>query len=239
MDEFEKKLWEKSQKYIGFLRFVPFLRLVAVCNNLAFSKINKKSDIDLFIIARENRLFIVRLFLTFVLQILRVRRHRNKISGRFCLSFFVDDSFLDLSSIAIENDIYLAFWIKSMKPIIDDGISNDFLLKNLWACEYFENKNDFELDLSKKIKNKSFLKKFFEFILNRGFGDFLENKLKKWQINRAKKKALQADENSSLIINENILKFHNLDRRKEYRNKWVEKYGDLKINDERFLGIIE
>jgi len=112
MEELEKKMWKKARRYVRFLQIVPFVRMVSVCNNLAFSKVREGSDIDIFIIAKNGRLFLVRSFVTFLLQILGVRRHGKKISKRFCLSFFIDESVMDLSKIALENDIYLAFWIK-------------------------------------------------------------------------------------------------------------------------------
>ena len=43
---------------------------------------------------------------------------------------------------------------------------------------------------------------------------------------------------ANLIIEDHILKFHNIDRRKEYRKKWFDKYDEsTKINRERMLSI--
>lgn len=236
MDELEKKLWIKVNRYLKFLKIVPFLRLVAVCNNLAFKKVDNGSDIDLFIIAKEGRLFTARILITGILHLLGVRRHGNKIAGRFCLSFFVDDKYLDLSKIAIEQDIYLAYWVKSMLPILDDGISGDFLQANLWAKRFFEEENAFEINLDKVINRKSFLRGIFEWLLNGKFGDLLEKKLKRWQLKRASEKINLASGEASLIVDEHILKFHNIDRRRTYRNKWFKLYGkDAKLNEERFL----
>src|SRR3989338_10492249 len=123
MSELENNLWLKVGRYVPFLRIVPFLKLVAVCNNLAFGKVKEKSDIDLFIIAKSGRLFTVRILVTGILHCLGVRRHGKKIAGRFCLSFFVDDKNLNLEPIAIDKDVYLAYWIKNIRPVLDDGIA--------------------------------------------------------------------------------------------------------------------
>ena len=49
----------------------------------------------------------------------------------------------------------------------------------------------------------------------------IEKVLKKWQMNRADKKAKKVNsEVASLIVEDHILKFHNIDRRREYRKKW-------------------
>lgn len=237
----EKLLWKKSEKYMKKLQIVPFLRMVSVCNNLAFGKVDEKSDIDIFIIAKKGRLFMVRLFVTFLLHILGVRRHGNKITGRFCLSFFIDDQALNLEKIALRNDIYLAYWIKSMIPLIDDGVSKEFLDKNLWAKRYFENESDFFIKTDGVIKNSkfnSFWNKIFHAIFSGKFGDFIEKRIKSWQIKRAKNKMGKADSGASLIVEDHVLKFHNIDRREIYRNKWFKKFGfEKKITDERFLSL--
>ena len=237
MIEIEKKLWKRVEIYLTVLQIVPFVRMVAVCNNLAFGKVNKESDIDLFVIAKGGRLFIVRSFVTFLLHVLGVRRHGNKVAGRFCLSFFVDEEHLDLSPIAIENDIYLAFWIKSMLPVIDiDDAYKMFLSKNTWARDYFD--NDFELNkkqLLSVLTFKEFFRQMLELALTGLIGDFLEGKLKKWQLKRALKKKKEKG-GDSLIIEDHILKFHNVDRRAKYRDKWNDKYGKKeKITNEKFL----
>lgn len=238
MNGIEKKLWQKSFFYIGFLRIVPFVRMISVCNNLAFSAVDAKSDIDLFIVAKTGRLFFVRTFITFVLQFLAVRRHGNKIAGRFCLSFFVDDSSLCLKDIAIENDIYLAYWTRSMVPLIDENnFSSRFFRENVWVKNYFENEGDFVVNTEKVLANSFFtdgLRQFFAWILGGRFGDFWEFKLRNWQLKRALRKSLNAGGDASLIVSEHMLKFHNIDRRKKYSKLWEEKFGNAKISDRKF-----
>lgn len=246
MGKIEKNLWKKVFKYVKFLKFVPFLRMAAVCNNLSFGTVNAKSDIDLFIAAKKGRLFLVRTIVTFIFSILGVRRHGNKIAGRFCLSFFVDDEFLDFSKIALENDIYLAFWIKNLVPVVDDGVSREFFMKNIWIDNYFE--SDFVIeDLQEKlmdeygqvvIKPKGFLKNFLTWIFDGRFGNFVEKKLKNWQMKRAEKKTNAIPDTIGLMIGEHILKFHNVDRRREYRGLWMKNFGQDKISRDKFEKIL-
>ncbi|MBI5753555.1 hypothetical protein HZA40_00220 [Candidatus Peregrinibacteria bacterium] len=237
MEDLEEKMWLRVKKYLRFLCFVPFLRMVAVCNNLAFSNTNEKSDIDLFIIAKAGRLFLVRILVTGILHVLGVRRHDDKVAGRFCLSFFVDDSFLDLSPIAIENDVYLKIWIKTLIPVIDDGVGRNFLAANSWIRADFE---DFLITLKEPIfvYHKTNLKISLEWFLNGKFGNFLENFLKKWQKKRARSKMHKIGDSAGILINDHILKFHNFDRRQEYRGLWQAKFRDSKISLEKFRTLI-
>lgn len=235
MNEIEKELWKKIYRYAWLLKFIPFLRMTAVCNNLSFGKAENGSDIDLFIVAENGRLFTVRTFVTFLFHFFGVRRHGNKIAGRFCLSFFADDSALNLENIAISEDIYLAFWIKSILPLIDDGVSHEFISANTWARRFFEKSEDFKIDRSRLIYKKSFMGRFFEVLLNGVLGNFIENRIKKWQKKRAHGKMKMTGESSSLIVSDHVLKFHNVDRRAEYRKIWVEKYGEnAKLTKKKF-----
>ncbi|MEK7085592.1 MAG: hypothetical protein AAB953_01080 [Patescibacteria group bacterium] len=236
MKEIEKNLWVRVRKYVRFLKIVPFVRMIAVCNNLAFGKVDEKSDIDLFIVAKSGRLFIVRAFITLILRLFGVRTYGNKTAGRFCLSFFVDDEFLDLEKIAIYQDIYLAYWLKSLKPILDDGVSKVLLEKNIWIKKYFDNEEDFEMNKEYLMENKSFVSKIFEWILSGRFGNFCENLLKRWQLKMVEKRGKTVGKEADWIINDHILKFHNIDRRKQYRDRWLEKYGEnAKLRNDLFL----
>jgi hypothetical protein len=222
--EIEKQLWEKAEKYIHYLQVVPFLKMVAVCNNLAFGKVDDRSDIDLFIIAKRGRLFIVRTFVTLILHVLGVRRHNEKIAGRFCLSFFVDEDGMNMRKIALENDIYLAFWARTMVPLIDDGVSEKFLAVNSWMNKYFE--EEIVIDKKRVVKKESSMRKVFSWIFDGWIGNRIEKMLMRWQMKRAKEKMIGINlEVASLVVEEHILKFHNVDRRKEYRKKWFDKYG--------------
>ncbi len=236
MEEIEKNLWIKVQKYVRFLKIVPFVRMIAVCNNLAFGKVDEKSDIDLFIVAKSGRLFIVRAFITLILRLFGVRTYGNKIAGRFCLSFFVDDEFLDLEKIAIYQDIYLAYWLKSLVLILDDGVSRVLLEKNIWIKKYFDNEEDFEMNKEYLMENRSFIKKIFEWIGGGRFGDFCENLFKRWQLKTVEKRAQTVGKEAGWIINDHILKFHNIDRRQQYRDRWFSKYGEnAKLKNDLFL----
>lgn len=238
MREIENKLWNKSRKYIKFLQIIPFVRMVSVCNNLAFGLADEQSDIDIFVVAKTGRLFLVRTFITLIFSLLGVRRHGDKIHQRFCLSFFVDDSALDLSKIAIDKDIYLAYWIKSQVPFINDGVSLQLLKENGWAKKYFENENDFFIrsnEIMPMYKKYSFFMNIFGFTLSGFFGNMIENVLKKWQIKRASVKAKSVSDNSGIVVSEHMLKFHNIDRRESFKNLWHAKHGDSKITDERIL----
>ncbi len=235
----EKRLWRRVRFYLSFLRIVPFVKMVAVCNNLALGKVTEESDIDLFIVAKRGRLFTVRLLVTFILHILGVRRHGDKVSGRFCLSFFIDETYSNLSPIALEDDYYLAFWINSLAPVIDRQYYDHFFNENRWIKKFC----DESFSGSKRyLFSFNPLFDFFRLMLSVPFsffwGDFIEDFFKKWQLKRAREKAEIVDDRASLIVKENILKFHNLDRRDHYRQLVAEEFGlERSLTNSEFLSV--
>lgn len=238
-DSIDALYWRRVRKFLPVLQIVPGLRMVAVCNNLAFGKVRADSDIDLFIVARKGRLFTVRTFVTLILSLMRVRRHGEKIAGRFCLSFFVDDSALDLSKVAIYNDIYLAYWLRSMLPVIDDGVSAELVNANRWIDTYFESPN---WGISRKYlfaprRLFAAIKFVYRWTFDLIFGAILEFVLSTWQMRRARKKSSQCGSEASLVITRNMLKFHNVDRRAHYREKWESSYAGEKLTRKKFLSL--
>lgn len=119
--EYELSLFAKAARYCKPLRFLPGIRLVAICNSLSMYATDKGSDIDLFIVTKTGRLWLVRLLVTAYFQLLGVRRHGKKVAERFCLSFFVSEAGMDFAPFALENDPYLAAWLAHLKPIVDIG----------------------------------------------------------------------------------------------------------------------
>ena len=133
-NEHEKALFARAEKYIRKISWIPGLRMVAVVNSLSMYATHEGSDIDLFVITAKNRMWFVRVLMTLSFWIHGVWRHREDIAGNFCLSFFIEEDAMDMSQIALEDDIYLFFWMYYMKPILVVGDTwGHFLVQNTWV----------------------------------------------------------------------------------------------------------
>jgi len=215
-----QKLWKKVHRYVGFLRMIPFIKMVAVCNNLAYNNPHPGSDIDLLIVIEKKRLWLIRFLITGLFHILGVRRHGKKIAGRFCLSFFLTEESYDLSTIALfEDDIYLAYWLAILRPVLNfDGTYEAFTDSNK---KFVQNVlPNFSFSHKIAVTRKSFLRKCLHFLLQGKIGDLFEKVLKSMLKNRALKKAQKLGSDSGVIISDTMLKFHDRDRRKEYYERW-------------------
>lgn len=144
----EKELFQKTQDFIPFIQWIPGLRMVAVSNSLAMYATHEESDIDLFIITAPKRLWIVRTLVLITATLLGVRAKPGNEAGRFCFPFFMTEKNLNLKEIAIENDIYLAYWIRTLKPVYNQYYTyGRFMEVNEAFCE-----NILQLDESPEEK---------------------------------------------------------------------------------------
>jgi hypothetical protein len=214
-------LWKRVKFFKWIFALVPFVRMAAVCNNLAFGAADDDSDIDLFIVAAKNRIFTVKFFTTVLFQVLGIRRHGNKIKGRFCLSFFVSEGAMNLDSIRIDDDVYLDYWLATLKPVYGFDVMKKFIKANGSITQKFPNL-DFFSEV-RPVDGVCMIKRVKEFLLGGKVGDFIESRLRIFHINRLKKRADLLKIEASVVVNDRMLKFHNTDRRKLYRDEYLKR----------------
>lgn len=216
----------KAMNSAKWFEYIPFVEFVAVCNYLPIGIADQESDIDVLIVTKVNRIFIARLFTTVVLHVLRLRRHGKRVRGRFCLSFYVNEAFLDFSDLLIDNDIYFAYWLLALHPIYGDiSIYENIQSENQnWLKAFFAEKRTGKFEL---INNKSFIKNVIEKFLSKKLGNWLEALLTRFFIARNNSKSKEFGRTSSIVVSSKRLKFHNNDRRMFYRDAFYERLKRL------------
>lgn len=191
----EKKLLKKAQRYSFIFSHIPGILCVCIGNSVAMNTAHQDSDIDLFIICKKKRIWTVRICLTFLLTLLWQRKTGKKHAGKFCLSFFITQDAMDLKKIAIKNDYYLAYWVKTLIPIVN---------KNQ-TFEKFQNINLYvktSQDINRSPKTLTYI------------GNLIETLLKVTFLSRTKKSFQKLWKPFWVIITDDMLKFHDKDRRK-------------------------
>lgn len=203
----EENLYKKVLKYIKPISKIPCIKGVFVCNSLSMNATNENSDIDLFIVSSNNRLWIVRILTTLYFQLLGNRRTSNKIKNNFCLSFYsTEKGVSEFNSIKIEDDIYLFYWVYYLKTIVD---KNDIYKKLLSSFNIESVNPDFD-KYKINTKNKNSFK-------NNKFLDFIECLLKKLFIKKTINHKKRLENPWGVIINDDMLKFHDNDIRKKVK----------------------
>lgn len=213
----EKNFYRKLNKYLKYIQWIPWLRMIWVWNSLSMNCAKSSSDIDLYIVTAPKKMWLVRILITLIFQILWVRKTDKYHAWRFCLSFFSTTDALDFWNFRISNDIYLYFWILYFKPILDiNNTYSDFLQANKsWAnfSKYPEKiqENKKYIKYSKNISERNMFSKLW---------DILDNLLKKIFLPKTLKHYKKIWKPYGIIINDDMLKFHNGDIRNDISEKY-------------------
>ena len=236
---FEKKI-KRAKKIAQKLRYIPWIKAITVCNTLGYSNAPAKSDIDLFIITKKDRVWLSRFFVLSILKFLRARPQlarfgsvEEKRQDKIDANFFLSENSLNIKSLAIKDDIYLNFWIIQQTPLYDiDNTYVKFIESNAWVKKYLPNLTSYEPNYRYILKTipKWYIKIFNNLVTSYLITSFCEP-LARWlqlKILPQKLKAM-ANQSSGVIISDSILKFHDLDRRTHFKNLWLEKIQNLKL----------
>ena len=216
-DMHERTLWSEVKFrsvrwFLRYLRFVPGVCAVAVCNSLAFEMAARTSDIDLFVITRTRALWFVRFFALLPLRVLH-RRPGYRTEHPICLSF-CDGGGLKFDGVHLTpEDPHMAHWLLSMIPMIDDGAFSMFVASNEWARELFPNAESPQMAWYRRLPR------------SRPWRwqppAFLDAWLERAQRRRLPLRIAQTmNQSTDVIVNEHMLKFHTNDRRAEYRERF-------------------
>lgn len=217
------------------LRYIPFVRAAFVCNNLALGTVRAESDVDVFIIVSPGRMWIARLIVTAVLRLFGLARTKRKEINRVCLSFYATTDALDMSKVTITDpDIYLMYWVRSLMPIYDpENLYHTVQQENTWidtfitaqeSCLLSQDKQAMTTTLSRRVKQ------LFERMWTGTVGDLIEKQAKEIQKTKMKFRfdSVRDEPDSRVVITDDMLKFHENDRRVQYREEWEER---LRITD--------
>lgn len=200
--------YRRVQWYIWLLARLPWVEGIAFCNNLPFHNTKEGSDIDLFILAKPGTVWKTRLFAVGPLRLFKLRPGEAK-QHPIDVSFFVSTNAMNLQDLQIGDDVYLAMWITALSPVFErrTGVFDLFWQKNDWAVIQFPQ--------AKVGKRAMFWRVHQRWSLPLFFSESLARDLQK----RILPKSLtNPSPESSIVMNDSMLKFHQNDRRKEIAN---------------------
>ncbi len=238
---FAETKYKKAVKFIKIFSICPFVRAVAVCNDLGYGNSPEEGDIDLFVITAKNRSWFVRAKIAGFLKFFRLRPGETKINP-ICASFYIDENNLNLRELAAvnppEQDIHFAYWINQMTPVFAnpaealakaDG-TNDiwqkFCGENKWARDLIPNADSFVTN-PVRVVNPSIFQKIFELFLFGFIGDFFEKICKSLQLKFLPPQIRdKMNKNTNVVIRDGVLKMHTNDRRKFYFEEFQNKISN-------------
>ena len=206
------------KKWSWLYKQFPFVDSIYLANSMTFNALHAGSDIDLFVITQERRVWLARFFMTLMMSVYSIKRSSKTTRKRFCLSFFVDRNNQNLESLLLDKrDIYLPYWIADLVPIYLHAWALIYS-QNLWIQNYLPNWSP-QQHISLGIhpsQGRGLFRKIIEICFYWWIGNFFEYCIQKiWSLRIRYLIAKKPELHRSVLYTESILKFHN-DKRNQY-----------------------
>ncbi|PWB38902.1 MAG: hypothetical protein C3F02_01405 [Parcubacteria group bacterium] len=222
-----ERKYNRALRLVRLYRFVPYIKMVAVCNSLSYSNAADDSDIDFFIITKKNKIWIARFLAIILVGLSGFRPRVGHTRDAYCLSFFIDESKLDIRDLSLgKHDIYFTYWLRQLMPIYNPaGLYEKFLAANSWTNSFLPNAyaNKFVREVTSGQTSRRW-RKFIGVLLSppfisRGL-DAVYRQLQMRILGRNLKAIINID--TRVVVNDRVLKLHNNDRREYFYKKWKE-----------------
>ena len=206
------------KKWSWLYKQFPFVDAIYLANSMTFNALHANSDIDLFVVTQERRVWLARFFMTLMMWVYSIKRRGKIIRKRFCLSFFVDRNNQNLETLLLhKRDIYLPYWIAHLVPIHLHAWALIYS-QNLWIQNYLPNWSP-QQHISLGIhpsQGRGLFRKIIEICFYWWIGNFFEYCIQKiWSLRIHYLIAKKPELHRGVLYTESILKFHN-DKRNQY-----------------------
>ncbi len=183
--ETREKKWRKLLRGRKIFHWIPFVDFALVSGSMALGEETENSDFDIILGCEKGRLFTARIFTIALFGLVRKRRKstdsKEKSKDKFCFSHFVTPDSYTL------RPPYNAYWQKLYQNLVPIYGKKERVKKFFEANKWFgEKKNVFDNRWLPKKPN--IFRWPWEVILKTPLGDFTEDVLKKYQLERMKKK---------------------------------------------------
>jgi len=122
----------RLMRYVRVLRYMPFVKMIALTGRLAHRHAEDASDWDLLIVARGGHIWMCRMLVTLCTHALGVRRYGRKHTDRICLNYYMSDQALTVPT----QDLYGAHEYSFIIPLFGGETFTRFVAANQWIRQY-------------------------------------------------------------------------------------------------------
>jgi hypothetical protein len=167
------KAFQFSQKIARF----PFITGLCISGGLSKNYYDAKSDMDYFVITKDNRLWIARTLYILYYKLLVPKSQKHY----YCLNYFVAESHLQIP----DHNLFVATELMHLIPTVNFEAYKNVLNDNQWAAAYFQNKKEVTYKGTAGTP-RPFFKRLIELFFSGKFGNwiddlFLRLTLKRWR----------------------------------------------------------
>lgn len=162
------------RRYVWQVKYLPFVRGVALGGSQALGLQKPTSDIDLLIITDPKYMWLARTFMVAYFQLFGVRRYGKKVTNRFCLNHYLAAP----REVDAERNLYKAMEYGRLRALVFAPVIHEFLNANSsWMKLFFPNMKFREIE----FVSAPTLQRILEAVFNNAFGEWVEKQLAKWQ----------------------------------------------------------
>lgn len=214
--------FKKLRRATFFFQMVGAVECVCAANTMAWSHTTAQSDIDLFIVTKTGRIWSSRLLLVLPFLLSGNRPgHPQAVEQRdpFCFSFFSTTDALQMEPLKVDpDDYYLAYWMKSLVPMFDEGgVMGQLSALNKWADVMLPNARTRDVH---PVHTRAFRVRLP--LAERLLEPFARS-VQRQRFPKALREL--ANQDSRVIITDDILKFHDNDRRLEFKQQFNDLFS--------------
>jgi hypothetical protein len=148
-----------------FISHFPYVRCVLLSGSISKGYMNKRADIDYFIITEPDRLWIARMMLVLFKKVFLFNSYKF-----FCINYFISTAELEID----EKNIYTAIELATLIPTYGSDVYNKLYNANQWIKNYVPNypKRDAANIPTSKAR---LMQRIFETLLNNKLGNKLDD----------------------------------------------------------------
>lgn len=183
-NERARKRFKTAQRYSRIIASFPFVRGVLLSGSISKGYMDKKDDIDYFIITKTGRLWLARTLLILFKKIFLFNSYRN-----FCVNYFVDQDHLLIK----EQNRFTATEIVFLIPTFNGHLHRKLLDVNAWVKNYYP---DFYKHNGQVRDKDPILKRWTEMVFESSLGDRIEAYLYRKSRRYIRKKFRHMDEDT-------------------------------------------
>jgi len=180
--------WQLFMKRTWLFRHIPFVEAAFGAGSLALGNVSENSDFDVLILATSGRIFSARFFCALAFNLFGWRRkkldHRVSAKDKVCLNHFATKESYRLQ---LPPNSYWQALYSQLVPIYGKKATiNEFFVANAdWLLPAGRQAAvQYQADIRHVYEAPSLFKRFLEPLLSGFFGNWLEQRLKNYQVRR-------------------------------------------------------
>lgn len=207
----------RARRAAWLLGKMPWIRMVAVCNTLAWNHARDESDIDFFIVTAPGALWKARFSAVLPFALMGLRPNGGRVRDPLCFSFFASETALEFQELALApDDPYLLRWVASVVPLYDpDGLIEALWDANPWVLRALPHARPSSVSDERRVHGA---RSAWNEELRSGIFESLARGFQMIRFPESIRRVMNVDHR--VVVTDDILKFHENDRRHEYREAY-------------------